>query len=63
MSKIINIGLDLDNTLINYSKCFELSSKKLNFKINKFKDKDRLKNSLFQNGYKNKDWMKIQGLS
>lgn len=63
MSKIINIGLDLDNTLINYSKCFELSSKKLDLKINKFKDKDRLKNSLFQNGYKNKDWMKIQGLS
>ena len=62
-SKIIKIGLDLDNTLIDYSDCFKKALSKLNIKINRTNSKSEIKDFIFKAGYKKKDWMKIQGLA
>ena len=59
----MKIGIDFDNTISNYDKCFLFLSKKyLNFKKKKIKENKNLnKKSILKLKNGNHLWMKIQG--
>ena len=56
----MRVGIDLDNTIINYSKVFLKICNKYNLKINKENPKVKLKNYIRKNISKEK-WTEIQG--